>query len=160
MLAFPAALQLTLCFTALLSAGQATLFSHGWFRDFAGIQPVPKPDAPKHNSPRYQAPSSSSAKPETGTGVVGSLKGAVSDIMKAGEEYRMSRMQAQKGRLTDAEKRHAEKYEKRRQQEVAQENAMRKDARFERRQERITQDREREGRLRRRAEKKAAARSQ
>lgn len=160
MIAWPAGLQLTFCITALLSAAQATMFKNAWFRNLFGMQPLPERAAPERQSqqsPLYQAPSRTPSDPKTQTGVYGSLQGAVSDIIKTGEKYSpLSRPQDQKGRLTDAEKRHAETYEKRRQRELELERRELAEMRFERKQEQQTQYREREERLRRREGKKAA----
>ena len=158
MLAWPAGLQLTFCTTSILAATQATLFSNDRFRDLVGMQPKPKPNVPKKQHLQYQAPSSTPSKPVTETGVIGTLKGAVSDIIKVGEQYGPKpKKQAQNSRLTEAEKRHAEKYEQRRQREFAQEEGMRREteARSERKQEQAIREQEREARLQRRAEKKA-----
>ena len=157
MLRWPASMQLTFCITASFGALQATIFANNRFRDLVGIQPLPS--AQSQPNPQYQAPSSSPSSPETPTGVVENIKGTVSDIMKAGEQYQSkSKQQAQKGRLTEGEKRHAEAYEERRRREFAQEEAMRRhsaQAKFERKQEQETKNQERKERLRRRAEKKA-----
>lgn len=160
MTAWPAGLQLTFSITALLAAAQATMFANAWFRNLVGMHPLPKRAAPNRQSGQNllnQAPSRTPSDPETQTGVYGNLKGAVSDIIKTGEKYSpLSRQQDQKGRLTAAEKRHAESYEKRRQRELELEKRELAEARFERKQEQQTQYREREERLRRRAAKKAA----
>ena len=159
MLWWPAGLQLTICFTSILTLTQASLFRSDRFRDLVGMQRNPKPDAPKRPLLQYQAPSSTPSKPETGTGVVGTLKGAVSNIIKVGEKYGpKSKQQAQNGRLTEAEKRHAAKFEQRRQREFAQEEGLKREAqaRFERRQEQqVVRGQERETRLQRRAKKRA-----
>ena len=158
MLAWPAGLQLTFCITSLLAATQATLFNSDRFRDLVGIQPKPKPNVPKSQGFQYQAPLNTQSKPGTETGVLGTLKGAVSDIIKVGEQYGPKpKQQNQNSRLTDAEKRHAEKYEKRRQREFAAEEGMKREtpARFERKQEQAIREQEKDARLQRRAEKKA-----
>ena len=158
MLAWPAGLQMTFCITSLLAAIQATLFSSDRFRDLVGMQPKPKPNVPKKQLLQYQAPMSTPSKPRTETGVLGTIKGAVSDIIKVGEQYGPKpKTKAQNSRLTDAEKRHAQKYEERRQREFAQEEGMEREARarVERNQEQATREQEREARLQRRAEKKA-----
>ena len=158
MLAWPAGLQLTFSITSLLAATQATLFGSDRFRDLVGMQLKPKPNMPNKQHIQYQAPKSTPSKPSTETGALGTLKGAVSDIMKVGEKYAPKpKQKAQNGRLTEAEKRYAEKYEKRRQREFAQEEGMRREdqARSERKQEQAVREQEREARLRRRAEKKA-----
>ena len=154
---WPACLQLTFATTACLSATQATLFSKAWFRNLFGIQPLPEKRAPgssSHTYPRYQAPSSNTSTPETSTGLFGGIKSTVSDLMKAAEKQQAQK--ASKGRLTDAEKRHAKAYEERRQRELAEEAVRTRksaQAKFEREQEQMTRDRERDERLRRRAEK-------
>lgn len=168
MIWWPAGLQLTFFVTACVSATQATMFKSPGFRNLVGIHPLPTPAAPAPKpqyqpNPRYQAPSSTPSNPESPTGVIGSMKGVLSDIIKAGEKFAPSvkKEQAQKGRLTTAERRHADAYEERRQKELAREAAMKRSsaqARFEREQEQMTQDRERKERLERRAEKKAARR--
>lgn len=159
MLVWPAGLQFTLCCTSMLAVIQATLFSSDRFRDLAGMQRNPKPDAPKRQHLQYLAPSSTPSKPGTQKGVLGTLKGAVSDVIKVGEQYGPKpKKQAQNSRLTEAEKRHAEKYEKRRQREFAQDEGLKREsqARFERRQEeQVVREQEREARLQRRAEKRA-----
>ena len=110
MLAWPAGLQLTFCCTSLLAATQATLFSSNRFRDLVGMQPKPKPNVPKGQYLQYQAPSSTPSKTGTETGVLGTLKGAVSDVIKVGEQYAPKpKQQAQNSRLQAAEKRHADK---------------------------------------------------
>ena len=159
MLAWPAGLQLTFCITALFAATQATLFSSEWFRHLVGMQQKPKPNVPKRQHSQHQALLGPPSKPETGTGVVGTLRSTVSDIIKVGEQYAPKlKPKDPNSRLTEAEKRYAEKYEKRRQREIAQEEGMRREAqaRFERKQEQVTIEQEREARLKRRAEKKAA----
>ena len=159
MLAWPAGLQMTFCITALLAATQATLFSSNRFRDLVGIQPKPKPNEPKSQNLLYQAPSSTPSKPGTEIGILGTLKGAVSDVIKVGEQYAPKpKQQAQNSRLTEGEKRHAEKYEQRRQREFAQERGMKREAQARserRREEEGLREQEREARLQRRAEKKA-----
>ena len=162
MLAWPAGLQLTFGITSLLAALQATLFKNDWVRNFLGMQPLRQPAAPTSQlqlPPRYQAQSSSQSEPETKPGVMGNVKGAVADIMKAGEKYApVSKQVAQKGRLTEAEKRRAEQYEKSRQKALAIDEKMTKEsakARVGRRQEEEIREREREERLQRRAAKKA-----
>ena len=168
MIWWPTGLQLTFLVTAFVSAAQATMFRKPWFRNLVGIHPLPKPAAPAPQphyqpNPRYQAPSSTPPNPGSSTGVLGKMKGAVSDLMKAGEKFAPSskKEQVQKGRLSTAEKRHAEAYEEKRQKELAREAVMKRSsaqARFEREQEQMTQDRERKERLQRRAEKKATRR--
>ena len=159
MLVWPAGLQFTFCCTSLLAVTQAKLFSSDRFRDLFGMQRMPKPNAPKKQPLQYQAPSSTPSKPGTGTGVIGTLKGAVSDVIKVGEKYGPKpKQQAQNGRLTVAEKRHAEKYEQRRQREFAQDEGLKREdqARFKRRQEeRVVREQERGARLQRRAKKRA-----
>ena len=160
MIAWPAALQLTICMIALISAAQATMFKIPWFRDLFGMQPLPKPAAPATPNRQLrssQGPSRTPSESKTESGVVGSVKGVVSEIMKNGKKFSpMSIQQNQKGRLTNAERRHAETYEKRRRRELEQEERGSVEARFEREEEQVTLNREREERLRRRAEKKAA----
>lgn len=157
---WPAGLQLTFFISALISAVQATIFSNASFRNLVGVQPLPAPVAPKPQPrmyPRYQAPSSTPSNPGVLNGVFGNVKGAVSNVMKVGEQY-MPKSKEQKGRLTDGEKRHAKAYEEKRQQELAREAAMRRQsaqAKFEREQEQLARIREREEGLKRRAEKKA-----
>ena len=157
MLRWPASMQLTFCITASFGAIQATILANAWFRELVGIQPLQ--NAQSQPNPRSQALSSPPSSPETPTGIVANIKGTVSDIMKAGEEFQSkSKKQAQKGRLTEGEKRHAEAYEERRRREFVQEEAMRRhsaQAKFERKQEQETKNQERKERLRRRAEKKA-----
>ena len=159
MLAWPAGLQLTLCFTSVLAATQATLFASDRFRGLVGMQPKPKPDMSKKPNLNIQAPSRTSSKAATESGVLGTLRGAVSDLVKAGEQYAPKpKQQAQNSRLTAAEKRYADKYEDRRQREIAQEEGMKREepTRFDRKQEeQVTREQERETRLRRRAAKKA-----
>ena len=154
MLAWPAGLQLTFCTTSLLAVIQATLFSSDRFRNLVGMQLKPKPNAPKKQHLQYQAPLSTPSKPTTGPGVIGTLKGAVSDLVKIGEQYAPKPKAKKASRLTDAEKRHAEKYEKRRQRELAAEEGLREEdqARLERKQEeRAIREQERGARLQRRA---------
>lgn len=77
--------------------------------------------------------------------------------MKAGQKF-VPQQQAQKDRLTPAEKQHAKKYEERRKQEIARDAEIKRGAaqvKFERRQEQEIGERERKERLQRRAEKKA-----
>ena len=165
MVSWPGGLQLTFFITAMLSNVQATVFRNDWFRKFVGIQPLPKPAAPvsqPQNSPRYQAPSNIPSTSETPKGIIGTLKGAVSDIMKAGENISsMSRQKAEKGRLTIGEKQHAKAYEAKRKREIAREAEMKRgsaQAKFERKQELAAQEQERKERLRRPTEKKAKQR--
>ena len=159
MLAWPAGLQLTLCFTSLFAALQATLFSSDLFRSLVGMQPKPKPNTSKKPNLQIQAPSRTSSKAATEPGVLGTLKGAMSDIVKAGEQYAPKPKQKDpNSRLTVAEKRYADKYEERRRREIEAEEGMKREepTRFESRQEeQVTREQERETRLRRRAEKKA-----
>ena len=154
MIFWPGGLQLTFFISALISNIQATLFRNGWFRKFVGIQPFPSPAAPKPQSQkypgtisRYQAPSRNASAPDTPKGIIGNVKGAISEIKKFGEKVSpVSRQQAQKDRLTDAEKKHAKAYENRRTREIALEaerKRMSSQAKFEERQEQETREQER-----------------
>lgn len=150
MMFWPGGLQLTFFITAIFSNVQATLFGNDWFRKFVGIQPLPKPAAQvsqSRNSPRYQAPSTIPSTSETPKGIIGSLKGAVSDIMKAGEKFSsLSRQKAEKGRLTVGEKQHAKAYEAKRKREIVREAEMKREfaqTKFERKQELAAQEQER-----------------
>ena len=151
---WPGGLQLTFFITAMWSYAQTTLFRNDWFRKFVGIQPLPKPAASvsqSRNTPRYQAPSTIPSASETPKGMIGSLKGAVSDIMKAGEKFSsMSRSKTEKGRLNLGEKQHAKAYEAKRRREIAREAEMKRgsaQAKFERKQELAAQEQERKERL-------------
>lgn len=166
MMSWPGGLQLTFFFAALVSFVQSVVFRNAWFRNLVGIQPWPKPAAPKpqpHTYPgtlnRYQAPSTSQSASANPKGVFGGIKGTVSDIMKLGEKFSpMSGHQAQKARLTVAEKKHAKAYEERRSREIAREAEMKREgaqARFEKRQEQEFREQEKKERLQRRAAKKA-----
>ena len=160
MIWFPAGLQLTFCTTALLASTQAALFSSPRFRNLVGMQPLPKPASP--NPLQYQAPSSASpAAPKAPTGLFGGVKTALSDYQKKYSHLAPGKVESSKDRLTDAEKRHAKTYEERRQKEIAREATINRrlaQAKFERQQERMVREREREEDLQRRAEKKARRR--
>ena len=165
MIPWPAALQLGLFFSAVISALQATLFRAVWFRNLVGIHTSPKPAAPKSQSqtyPRYQAPSSTPTNPGSWNGMFGTVKGAVSDIVKVGEKYSPTlRQQSQGARLTTQEKQHAKAYEEKRQREITREaetHRQQAQTRFEREQEQMTRDQEKREGLQRRAEKKAKRR--
>lgn len=169
MMSWPGGLQLTFFIAAFLSNVQAVVFRNASFRNWVGIQPLPKPDAPKSQRHtysstlnRYQAPSTTPSTPATPKGIFGSIKGTVSEIIKNGEKFSpMSRHQAQKSRLTDEEEKHAKKYEERRKREIAREVEIKRGAaraRFEKQQEQEIRDQGRKERLQRRAEKKAKLR--
>lgn len=169
MMSWPGGLQLTFFIGAFLSNVQAVVFRNASFRNWVGIQPLPKPAAPKSQRHtysstlnRYQAPSTTPSTPATPKGIFGSIKGTVSEIIKNGEKFSpMSRHQAQKSRLTDEEEKHAKKYEERRKREIAREVEIKRGAaraRFEKQQEQEIRDQERKERLQRRAEKKAKLR--
>ena len=166
MMWWPGGLQLVFFISAMISSAQATMFQNAWFRNFAGMQPLPERAAPKTQSQtyagalnRYQSPSSTPSTPGNSKGMFGNIKGAVSDIMKLGEKLSpISRPGQKDTRLTDAEKRQAKTYEARRQREIAREYEMKRDlaqTKFERQQERETREQERKERLQIRAEKKA-----
>ena len=167
---WPGGLQLTFFISAMISSVQAALFRNAWFRNLVGIQPLPSPAAPKPQSRtysatrnRYQAPSSTPSTPSNPIRKVGkTIRGAVSDLMKAGEKFApLSKPQAQKDRLTPGEKQHAKRYEERRTQEIARDAEIKRGAaqvKFERQQEQDIRERERKEKLQRRAEKKAKRR--
>lgn len=169
MIWWPAGLQLTFFISASISNAQIASFRNAWFRNLVGIQPLPELAAPKPQSQtytgtlnRYQAASSAPSTPGTPKGIFGNIKGAVSDIMKLGEQFSpKSRQQSPKDRLTAGEKRHAKVYEEKRKREITREAEMQREsaqAVFERRQEQETKEQERKERLQRRAEKKAKQR--
>lgn len=166
---WPGGLQLTFFISALISNIQASAFRNPWFRNLVGIQPLPEPAAPKSQFQkypgtltRYQAPSSNPSTSDTSEGIFGTFKGAVSDIMKLGEKYApISRQKASKHGLTDAEKKYANSYEKKREREIAREAEMKRglaQEKFERQQEQETREQEKKERLQKRAAKKARQR--
>lgn len=166
MVYWPAGLQLTFFISAFISTVQAALFKEAWFRNLVGIQPSPEPAAPKPQSQthpgtlhRYQAPSRTPSTPDTPKGIVGTLKGALSDVMKVGEKFApVSRQHDQKSRLTAGEKQYSKTYEEKRKREVTLEAEAKRgsaQAKFERQQEQDTREQEKKERLQRRAEKKA-----
>ncbi|KAI9829674.1 MAG: hypothetical protein M1819_006045 [Sarea resinae] len=148
MLPWPAALQYSFFFTSLYGIGQALLLKSEGFRKWAGIYPMPKPQAPNtaasglqskiNLAPTYQAPTVGSSIKGSGTGMPppaskpkSFLDGAKAEIKVFIDEAKKSAMKLQgessetnPGKRTAAEKKRAEAYEERRQKEIEHEKWM------------------------------------
>ena len=175
MIFWPGGLQLTFFISALIGAIQAMAIKSNFLRSLMGIQPLPEPPVPGpqiQTRPQNQAPSSTASDPKVSKGMFGYIKGTVSELQKAGEKFTgVSRQQAEKDRLTPAEKRYAMGYEAKRNRELEREAEMKRQsaqARFESRQEQEareqetkeeeTRERDRKEKLRARAARKAKKR--
>jgi len=114
---WPAALQLTVFSTGIVTLAQSFLFNSPWARRKLGIHPLPTPNL--HGGKLNLETFSEKEK----QGVAATLKTFGDDTKKTMDNMMagMSTSKKPKGRLTQAELKHAKDYEAKRQRELAQE---------------------------------------
>lgn len=136
MLTLPAAAQISFAFTSTLGLAQAFLFRQPWFREFADLQPLPKPTVPSNASEaaytgkmtidvspsRASEPSPPKVPKGVIAGAVSDVKGAASQLIKSARNLLATEdKNAKKQRRSPAELKRALAYEETRRREIEQE---------------------------------------